>query len=128
MTRPDDRGVDYLKSIGNSLGAREGFQQNVPQPCTRPPQELAIYRAPFAQFLWQIAPRRAHPSNPEDAIQHPSTIGGRSPTLGASFDYKLLEKRPFRIRQPALNQFYLPPRGSFESSRSSFVDHFVNTT
>ena len=116
-----------MKGIGNRLGFRQGFQQNVPQSCTRPPQELAINRTPFAQFLWQIAPWRARPSNPENAIQHPPMIGGRSPALGASLDYKLFEKRPFRIRQPTSNQFRLPPRGSLESSPDSSVNHFVNT-
>ena len=128
MVRPDDGGVDHLKRIGHGLGSRQGFQYNVPQPRTRPSQELAIHRTPFAQFLRQIAPRRASSRDPENTIQDAPMIGGRSPPLGACLDHKLLEQCPFRIRQPASNQFCLPPRDSFKSSRNSPVNHFVNNT
>jgi hypothetical protein len=125
--RADDGGVDHLHRVWRRSAIGDGFEKHVPHARNRPPEKLAIDRAPFAKLLWQIAPRRPGPGDPENPVEDIPVVLGRSSPL-TSRDQHLFEKGPFLIVQPPSNQFRLLPRGSLESKRDSTVNHFVNNT
>ena len=49
-------------------------------------------QVPLAQFVGQIAPRRAGARDPKDRVEHPAMIGGRAPALRAALKQKRRKK------------------------------------
>jgi hypothetical protein len=124
--RADDGGVDHLHRVWKGLTVRQRLKQQVPQAGPRPSEKLPIDRAPFAEVIGQIAPRRAGAGNPENPVENTSVIARRSPPLWSCLDQKRFEESPFRMGNPASNQSCLLSRGSLESTADSAVNYFVN--
>ena len=62
---PDQRRID--EDIFEVWILRQALEKPLPHALSRPPPEARVDRVPFAEFVRQIAPRRACPRHP----QHP---------------------------------------------------------
>ena len=114
MMGAHDRRVDHLYDHRRPALLVERIEHQFEEAGFRPAAELLVDGVPLAEMLVEIAPRRAGPRDPEDAIENLPVILRRSPALAALCDHQGLEKRPFLIRHQAANQDRLP-KNSLES-------------
>src|SRR5665213_3333298 len=108
MVGADHGAVDHLDRLRRGATVAKPFEQQVPQARPAPAQELAIDRVPLAEFLRQIAPRRARPRHPEYTVQRAPMIARRTPAQRAAGNNEGFEKRPFYIAHQSANQNRLP--------------------
>lgn len=128
MVGADNGRVDHLDGLRRGAALGQRFEQQAPKPRPAPSQKLPVDGVPFAKVLGQIAPWRACPRDPEDAVQRTSVIGRRTTAQRTANDNERLEKLPFRIAHQATNQSRLLSKGSLESHHRTPVNPFVNRT
>jgi len=131
--RPDNRRVDHLQRGTTCAASSKPIQDDVEDAAVGPASKLPKDRIPIAEFLRQVAPRRACPHLPKNRIKHAAMVARRSATMS---DQERLEISPLIVRhQPAnhscspqrtaLNQFMILQSITLSTGPSITVAHFV---
>lgn len=115
MMRPDNGAINHLNAVRHCLAVVLNLKDRLPEPSERPTPELAIDRAPFAEFFRQVPPRSTRARNPVNAIQNEPVIDRLTPVWLPDRLYKWLEESPFRIRHQISRQDSLPSKSYLES-------------
>ena len=83
MVRANHGAVDRLQGVRHHPAFVQRVHDLLPEPRQCPAPELPVGARPLAELLWQVAPRRARVSGPENPIKIKSVIGGLRPIRGA---------------------------------------------
>jgi hypothetical protein len=110
MMRPNDGRIDHLQGgIGHAASSKR-FQDHVPDAAVGPAPKLPKDRVPVAEFLRQVAPRRAGPHQPKHRVEHATMVSWR-PTA-APMDQERFEKRPLIVGHQSANHGRSPQRAA----------------
>jgi hypothetical protein len=78
MMRTHDGRINHLQCRVGQAAAGERLQHHIPDATVSPAAELPKDRIPVAEFLRQIAPRRAGPHQPKHRVQHTAMVARRT--------------------------------------------------
>jgi hypothetical protein len=109
MMRADDGRINHLQSRVAHSASSERLQDYIPDAAVGPPSKLPKGRIPIAEFLRQIAPRRASSHQPKDRVEHPTMIAWRS---AAATYQERFEIRPLIVRHQSANHRRSPQRAA----------------
>jgi len=121
MMRADDGRINHLQSSIACPASGERFQDHIPNATVGPPPKLSKDRIPVAEFLRQIAPRRAGSHQPKHRVENATVIARRTT---ATSDQERLEIRPLIVGHQSANQGRPPAKSSLESIYDSGVNSF----
>lgn len=109
MMRTNDGRIDHLQRGVGHPASGERFQHHVPDAAVGPPPKLAKDRVPVAEFLRQVAPRRARSHHPKHGVEHAAMVPCRPPAM---MDQERFETRPLIIAHQSANQDRSPQRAA----------------
>jgi hypothetical protein len=109
MMRTDDGRIDHLQSRIANSAASERLQDHIPDAAVGPPSKLPKDRIPVAEFLRQVAPRRAGSHQPKHRVER-TTMVARRPTATAY--QERFEIRPLIVRHQFANHRCSPQRAA----------------
>ena len=107
--RTNDGRIDHLQRGVGHPASGERFQHHVPDAAVGPPPKLAKDRVPVAEFLRQVAPRRARSHHPKHGVEHAAMVPCRPPAM---MDQERFETRPLIIAHQSANQDRSPQRAA----------------
>jgi hypothetical protein len=97
MMRSDNRTVDHLNLVRQSLTFVQRIKDHVPQPYHGPPTKLAIDAGPLAELCGKVTPLRPSASNPKNTVQDKTVISGWSATSSSNAGDEGLKERPLGV-------------------------------
>jgi hypothetical protein len=125
MMRTDNGRIDHLQGGVAQSASSERLQDHIPDAAVGPPPKLPKDRVPVAEFLRQVAPRRARSHQPKHRVEYAAMVA-RRPT--AATDQERFEIRPLIVGHQSANQGCSPAKSSLESIHDSRVNRFVHAT
>lgn len=95
---PNGRAVDAVaRVVGHRLG--QGCCDRLPDACVSPTPEALVYGHLFSVFIGHVAPRRARPGSPENAVDDRPVIGCRTAFATTLGRQEILQYASFRFTQ-----------------------------
>jgi len=104
-----DRRVHHLQCCIGQTAAGERLQDHIPDAAVGPTSELTKDRIPVAEFLRQVAPRRAGSHQPKHRVEHAAMVARRAT---ASMDQETFKTRPLIVGHQSANQGCPPQRAA----------------
>ena len=107
MVRPDNRRIDHLQRGITCAASNKRLQDDVEDAAVGPASKLPKDRIPVAEFLRQVAPRRARPHLPKNSVKRAAMVARRP---AATSDQERFEIRPLIVRHQPANHSCSPQR------------------
>jgi hypothetical protein len=100
VVRPDNRCIDHLQRGITCAASGKRLKDDVKDAAVGAASKLPKDRIPVAEFLRQVAPRRAGPHLPKNSVKHTPMVARRPATTS---DQERFEISPLIVRhQPAI--------------------------